>query len=339
MTTPPPRHGPSSVDVARLAGVSQPTVSRAFTEGAMISPAMRERVLKAAEELGYRPNQLARSLVTDRSKLVAVGLGNLENHFFPLVLGALSTRLAQEGQRLLLFTAEPNARVDAQIEEVLSYRVDALVLLSTSMSSELAAQCQAAKIPVVLINRTWRDSDWAFSVTGENERGAREIGRFLLESGYRKMAFMAGFVDSSTSHEREGAFNDYLASQGLPPPRREIGHFTSQGAMEATRRLLGQGERPEAIFCANDHMALAAIEVARSEFGLEVGKDLAVVGFDDVPMAAWPSFSLTTFSQPVGPMVDRAVDYILRLGHVPESERHAVVPGELIIRGSAPSRL
>jgi DNA-binding LacI/PurR family transcriptional regulator len=265
-------------------------------------------------------------------------MGNLENHFFPLVLDALSIRLSQAGLRLLLFTAQLNAEVDAQIEDVLHYRVDALVLLSTSMSSKLAAQCRDAGIPVVLINRTVAGSESICSVTGENARGAREIGRFLLENGYRSPAFMAGFVHSSTSHEREQSFTDYLLSQGLAPPIREVGHFTHAGAVAAARNLLARPDRPDAIFCGNDHMAFATIDVARSEFGLEVGRDIAVVGFDDLPMASWPSFSVTTFSQPIIPMVERAVDFILRFGNVPEDERRAVVPGELIIRGSAPRR-
>jgi DNA-binding LacI/PurR family transcriptional regulator len=335
---PPPPLAATAHDVARLAGVSQSAVSRAFTEGASISAAMRRKVIEAAEALNYRPNLLARSLITGRSKIVGVSMGNLENNFFPLVLDALSIRLSQAGLRLLLFTAQLNAEVDGQIEDVLHYRVDALVLLSTSMSSNLANQCRDAGIPVVLINRTVPDSDAMCSVTGENARGAQEIGRFLLENGYRSLAFMAGFVQSSTSHERERAFTDYLLSQGLPPPIREVGHFTHEGAVAAARRLLSRPDRPDAIFCGNDHMAFATIDVARYEFGLEIGRDVAIVGFDDVPMAAWPSFSLTTFSQPIVAMVERAVDLILRFGDVPESERRAVVPGALIVRDSARRR-
>jgi DNA-binding LacI/PurR family transcriptional regulator len=269
---------------------------------------------------------------------VGVAVGNLENQFFSLALDALSARLSQAGMRLLMFTAPADTQVDAQIEEVLSYRVDALVLLSTSMSSALALECRDAGVPVVFINRIARGADFACSVTGDNERGAREIGHFLLENGYRKLGFMAGFVDSSTSHAREQAFTRFLAEAGLSPPIRSVGHFTFAGATIAARELLCRPDRPDAIFCANDHMAMATIEVARSEFGLQPGKDVAIVGFDDVPMASWPSFSLTTFSQPIQSMVDRAVEFVLRLGDVPEEDRHAVVPGQLVVRGSAQRR-
>lgn len=320
-------------DVARLAGVSQSAVSRAFTDGASISDSTRIKVMQAAQKLGYRPNQLARSLLKGHSNIVGVALGNLENSFFTLALEALSNSLSAAGQRLLVFTATANAEVDAQIEDMLHYRVDALILMSTTLSSSLAKQCQEAGIPVIFLNRTGQFQDCS-SVTGDNHHGSVQIARHLLDCGYHNIAFMAGFVDSSTSSEREDAFTDYLMSQGKPAPIREVGHFSWQGAKQATRLLLSRKQRPDAIFCANDHMALAALDVARYEFGLEAGKDIGIVGFDNVPSASWSSYQLTTFSQSATTMAKHATDFVLKGGLANYCAQHVVVPGELIIRNS-----
>ena len=323
----------SAHDVARLAGVSQSAVSRAFTQGASISRGMREKVVEAAEELGYRPNMLARSLITRRSNIVGVGIGDVENLFFPLLLDRVSSRLSQHGLRTLLVTATTDAQVDRQVDELLNYRVDAIILLAAAMSSRLADQCQKAGIPVILVNRIARRGDSTYSVTGDNAGGTRAIGRYLLTAGYRRMAFMAGHEDSSTSRSREQAFAAFLAEEGVAPPIRAVGGFTRDGATAAARALLSRPDRPDVIFCANDQMAIATIEVARHELGLCVGEDIGIVGFDDIPMAGWPSFALTTYSQPVERMADKAVEFVTRLND-PQGERHEVIPGELIVRGS-----
>ncbi len=324
--------GPSAQDVARLARVSQSAVSRAFTEGASISDRMREKVMTAAAELGYRPNLLARSLIKGRSNIIGVGMGNLENPFFMSALDALSTRLAAAGKHLLVFTAQLNSQVDAQIDHLLKYRVEALVLLSTTLSSSLAVECRSAGIPVVLFNRRAGQDDGIDSVTGDNHGGAREIARHLLTQGYRRLAFMAGWPDSSTSHDREAAFVSCLAEHGVEPPLRAVGHFQRAGAIAAARELLARPDRPDAIFCANDLMAFATIDVARSEFGLAIGRDLGVAGFDDIAMAAWPAFDLTSYSQPLEAMADRAVAMLI--AETPLPATRAVLPGELRVRSS-----
>lgn len=320
-------------DVARLAGVSQSAVSRAFTQGASISSRMRRKVLNAATELGYRPNILARALITRRSKIVGLTMGNVENPLLPLVLDKLSTRLSEQGFRLLLFTAKINAQVDKQIEEFLRYRVDAIILLSTVMSSWLADECHKAGIPVILFNRTVKRLGGMCGVTSDNDRGGREIGRHLLEAGYKRFAFMAGYEDSSTSQMREHGFTECLMEARVPAPIRVIGDSTHAGAVRAARELLSLKKRPDAIFCANDQMACATVDVARYEFGLEPGKDVGIVGFDDIPMASWPSFSLTTYSQPIDEMAVKTVDFIDQLGKK-APHRQMVVPGKLIVRSS-----
>lgn len=323
---------PAAMDVARLAGVSQSAVSRAFTNGASISAKTRAKVMAAAEELGYRPNQLARSLLRGRSQLIGVVLGNMENPFFPLALDTLTKQLDAHGHKTLVFTGEANQQADTSIEDMLNYRVDALILMATTLSSSLAERCQAAGIPVVFVNRISHVKRCS-SVIGDNQHGARLIARHLVDNGYQRIAFMAGIETSSTSRDREQAFTDALIALGRSKPMRVVGHFNRTGGMQAMRKLLEQGDRPDAVFCANDHMAMAAIDVARYEFSLEPGKDIGVVGFDDIPQAQWPGYDLTTYSQPLHELIGHAVERVLSQINLDEAV-HTVVKGNLILRSS-----
>ncbi len=322
-------------DVARAAGVSQSAVSRTFTPGASVAPATREKVLKVAKDLGYRPNAIARSLTTRRSRMVGVAMAYLHNQFYPDVLEALSEGLQDLGYQILLFTAGHEPMADPLVEQVMRYQVDAVVLASTTLSSAFARECRRAGVPVVLFNRTTDDPDVS-SVTGDNERGAREIGLFLARGGHRRPAYIAGIEASSTNRDRERGYRRGLAEAGLPEPLRAVGHYTFEGAAQATRALLGRADRPDAIFCANDHMAIACMEVARAEFGLRIADELSVIGFDDVGPARWPSFDLTSFSQPLEPMVDATVSLLADLLEKPaQPARRTVIGGELVVRGSA----
>ncbi|AOR78971.1 LacI family DNA-binding transcriptional regulator [Novosphingobium resinovorum] len=323
----------TSLDVARRAGVSQSAVSRAFTPGASIAADKRERIIAAAEELGYRPNPLARSLLRGRSNIVGVGVGYLTNPFFTQTLQLLSDALDGAGLRLMLFPAQGSTRPEPSIHEILHYRIDALVLLSVSPSSTLTEQCRRAQVPVIHYNRTTPAQD-ASCVVGDNETGARAIAAHLLAGRHRRFAFMAGTADSSTNAQREAGFTEYLAERGAPAPIREDGAFDFDTAMAATRRLLLRKDRPEAIFCANDTMALAAITVARHEFGLDVGREISIAGYDDVPMAAWPGFSLTSYSQPAAFMVAETLRLILSLRTDADRHEQVVAQGSLVVRGS-----
>jgi DNA-binding LacI/PurR family transcriptional regulator len=328
------RAHPSAHDVARVALVSQAAVSRAFTPGASVSDATRKRVFKAAEKLGYRPNLLARSLVMGRSGLVGIVMGNPRNPSFAIALDALSTRLTKAGKHILIFTAEKaNCAADVHVEDLLNYRVDALVLISANMSPTLAERCFAAGILVIHFNRVVRSVRGSSTITAANRVGGQKIAEHLIQQGYRQLAYVSNFRGSKTNRERQSAFVNYATSQGLPAPQCILGHFQREGAMSAARELLSQPRRPDAIFCASDYMAIATIEVARFEFGIAVGRELGVAGFDDIDQASWPSFDLTTYSHPVDKMADKAVELLVQ-GFDADRDSHMVVEGELKVRGS-----
>ena len=329
------RRRPTAHDVARLAGLSQSAVSRAFTPGASISDAARVKIQQAAQTLGYRPNLIARSLITERSGTIGIVIGYMENQFYPAILDALAEAFGRTGHRLLLFTQGVRDDTDPILEEVLRYRVDAVLVASIRLTSRFAEECARANVPVVLINRR-TNTEVASSITGDNREGGRRVAEFLVAGRHEFFAFMAGLEDSSTSREREEGFLLGLHQCGRPDPARVVGHYDADAARAAASALLGASTRPDAIFCANDHMAFATIETARAEFGLEVGRDISIVGFDDVPLAAWPSFLLTTYSQPIQLMVHRVVE--ITLGHLEPGGAgpvRATVPGELVVRRSA----
>ncbi|MGU7773529.1 LacI family DNA-binding transcriptional regulator [Burkholderia sp. MR1-5-21] len=331
----PPRRPATAHEVASLAGVSQSAVSRVFTPGASASPATRERVLAAAEQLGYRPNLVARSLIMGRSHVIGVVVPGNGNPFYQQALELLSTAFAADGYRVLLFTTDHDAPSDPVLEEVLRYKVDALVLVSTRLSSRFAEECLQIGLPVVMFNRK-TDSNASSSVTGENRKGGKRIAEFLLAGGHRRFAYVAGLEQSSTSRDREAGFTQCLAKHGVSQIERRVGGYSAAGAEQAIRALLGLRQPPDAVFCANDHMALIAISIARGEFGLEPGTDLSIVGFDDIAMGKWPIFGLTTYSQPVGHMVERTVEIVVR--QLTDEQTPLVqetVSGQLIVRESA----
>lgn len=322
-------------DVAREAGVSQSAVSRSFTDGASVSPDTRRKVQEAAGRLGYRPNLIARSMITGRSNIIGVAMSYLGNQFYPEVLHALSAALRRTDRRILLFATEMDGDSDPILDEVLRYRVDALVLASATLSSHAAREYRQAGLPVVTLNRKTDDTSVS-SVTGDNVGGARALAAFLIAGGHSRFAFIAGLPDSSTSRDRETGFTARLVEDGFGPPLRIEGGYDFDRARQAARELFSAPTPPDAIFCANDHMALAVIETARAEFGLSVGRDVSVVGFDDAGPAAWPSFQLTTYVQPVQAMVDcvaAIIDQQMRTPHAPPVQ--AVIPGALIVRASA----
>lgn len=326
---------PNAWQVAQRAGVSQSAVSRCFTPGASIAPATRARILEAARELGYRPNAIARSLITSRSRIIAVVMAYLENLFYPDVIEVFGRRFAERGYHMLLFTGFKDRDSDPLFDQIMQYRVDGIVLASTGLSSALSEECAAAGIPVVLFNRT-TGRDGVSSVTGRNFEGGRRLAEFLVAGGHRRFGYIAGLANSSTNRDRQAGFLAGLAEAGAPPPDIEVGNYSADEAVTAACALMRRPVPPDAIFVANDHMAIAAIDTLRTVFGLRVPDDVSIVGYDDVRPAAWPSYAITTVSQPVERMVEQAVELLMSQidsGVILADNR--VVDGELIVRASA----
>jgi DNA-binding LacI/PurR family transcriptional regulator len=325
----------TSAEVAALAGVSQSAVSRVFTPGASASARTVEKVRKAAEKLGYRPNVLARAMVSGRSRIIGLVVAYLDNQFYPVALERLSNALQAEGYHILIFTA-PNSTdgVEKVMQDLMAYQVDGIILASVSISSDLTARAKAAGIPVVLFNRG-QDDKRLSAVTSANRQGGRLAAEFLLAGGHKRIAHIAGWQGASTGRDRQSGFLDGLAAGGQTPVAVIDGMYNRDVAIACTKELLTGGQHPDAIFVGNDHMAFAVLDTLRAE-GLIPGQDVSVVGYDDVPLAAWGAYDLTTIRQPVNRMVDAAIATMLAQIEAPETPpRQIEIAGQLIVRSSA----
>lgn len=324
----------TSIDVAQLAGVSQSTVSRVFSPNANVSEAKRQRVFKAAAELGYLPNAIARSLTTQRTNIIGLVMANLTSPFYPYVLEKFLQRFQGLDKQVLLFTAAPNQDVDEIMPHILQHRVDALIVTSATLSSEMADECLRYGVPVILFNRYVYGSN-ANAVCSDNVEGGRQVANLLLDTGHQHIAYIAGQPNASTNSDREKGFTGRLHERGVTNWLREEGDFFYQSGFEAAKRLLKRDDRPDAIFCASDSMALGAMDAARYEFGLNIPDELSIIGFDDIPMSSWPSYQLTTIAQQVDEMIEITLSILLDKIENPDSPPVInLVQGKLEIRAS-----
>ncbi len=327
-----PNEKVTSLQVAELAGVSQSAVSRVFTPGSSVSKKTAEKVRAAAEKLGYRPNVLARSLKSGKSRIIGLVVAYLENYFYPGAVEHISAELQKVGYHVLVFLGQNTAvDTDRVVNELMDYQVDGIILASVSLSSELAERCLSIGVPVVLFNRA-QDGGALSSVTTDNFGGGRALADFLCSLGHERIAHIAGFEGAMTQRDRESGFRAGLAAAGKEVFARAVGNFRYPEAQAAARELFATSKRPDAVFVANDHMAFAVMDVLRFELGLRIPEDVSVVGFDDTPPAAWPAYSLTTYRQNVVSMVAETVAILTAedMG----TPRKVVLDGSLVIRSS-----
>lgn len=317
--------------MARAAGVSQATVSRVLNDG-HVAAATRARVLEAIEAIGYTPNALARGLVTSSSGLVGVVVSDVANVFYPEVLETIAAQFSAVGLRMLLINAVDLDAADA-VRMLTEQKVDAAVFTAALPGSRAVFDLAKQQFPVVLINR---DLDAPVDrVISDNRQGAKAAARHLLDLGHRQMGVLTGLPDASTTIDRLGGFQDVLDTvPDIPPPVVIEGQFDYATAYHAVRRLLAVGPRPTALFCHNDYMAFAALNAARAA-GVRVPEDLSVIGFDNVRLAAWEAFSLTTVNQAIDDITATAVSLLQSRLVDPDLEpRKVTYPCELIIRST-----
>lgn len=323
----------TSYDVARLAGVSQSAVSRCFSAGASISPETRARVEAAARQLGYSPNALARSLITRRSRMVGVVLTNLTTRNYPDLAFHLGRELQAHGNQLLLFTLAREHELATVLPQVLDYRVDGLISCVSVTEGQLGI-CRGRGVPVVLYNRHLA-GEGAASIGCDHLSGMNGLVAGLHGAGYRRLALLAGPADAPVSREREAGCLQAIAAAGLAAPPLARADYSYDGGRAAARELLGALPRAEALVAVNDAMALGAIDACRYDLGLRVPEDVGVTGFDDVPEAAWPAYSLTTVRQPVRRMTAAAVRHLQERIETPElPPERRLIGGVLQPRGS-----
>ena len=325
----------TSYDVALRAGVSQSAVSRVFKPGGSAGAKMRARVRRAAEQLGYTPNALARSLITRRSNLIAVLISNLTSLYYPEVLSELAAHASAHGERILLFALPHESDVDRTIDQVMQYQVDG-VIAAARLSMNQLDLFSRRHIPVVFFNRYVQDIP-VNAVCCDQVDGARLLVTRLYKAGHRRYGVIAGPKDSVVGEERVGATLEKLAQLGVRNTPVVRGNYDYESGKQGLHDLIKIAQRaPQVAVCANDVMAIGCIDAARFDLGLKVPDDLSVVGFDGVGPSTWASHRLTTVRQPVRRMAEATLTLLMdRINNPSLPPEKRILAGTLVEGASA----
>lgn len=305
----------TSQDVAERAGVSRSAVSRTFTPGAYVSEKVRTRVRRAADELGYLPNVLARSLIAGNSGLVALITGPIASPQEPILIEAVTRKLAEHGKRALLVPLPTSGIADESLFQALSYQVEAAIVFAGTVGIPAVEHCVNIGTRLTLFGRIV-EAPGVNCVIYDNAAAADAAARLLVRGGHRRIAYIGTRHRTFSDLERRRAVAAVLEEHGLAFHGEGEGDYGHDSGYQAALAMLNAVDPPDAIYCSNDGMALGALDAARA-LGVRVPDDLAVVGMDDTPMAAWPAYRLTTW----GIAPDAIAAIILRSTLAPLEQR------------------
>jgi len=328
-------------EVAQVAGVSRSTVSRVINESPHVSTETREKVWQAIQTSGYQPHAAARSLVTNRSRIISMIIPEVvatlfSDPFFALLLrGATDACNAQRYHMMLSLFTDAAKRQEMYRRVLHGGLVDGVIVASSPLDDPLIPDLQKDHIPFVSIGQ--RPEETVHYVDVDNAGGARMATEHLIRLGHRRIATITGRLDGVAGRDRLRGYRQALEGRRIPVQDRLIveGDFTEGGGAAAARQLLSAS--PTAIFAASDLMAIGALKALR-DAGLHVPQDVALVGFDDVPVASVIEPALTTVRQPIERLGAMAVEIVLDILHneqdVESSTHRIVLPTELVVRAS-----
>ncbi len=326
--------------VAELAYVSRSVVSRVLNDHPNVSREARQRVMRVIEKYDYRPSSVARSLATDRTFEIGVltprRSGNaLANSFWPLLHSGLFERCIERGYlvSLSMVSTRPGARVDRRILN--DQRFDGYVLVTQEVTERVADAVAARDVPVALIGHDPERPAWP-SVDVDNFAGAYAAVRHLLALGHTRIAAILGCLDMQESVDRRDGYRRALQEAGLSDeaPWTAVGDYSGASGFEIMQAWIERGLAPSAVFCASDTMAVGALS-ALHRAGIAVPQRLAVVGFDDLPLARYTVPPLTTVRQPIYEKGARAADLLLdQIEGTSAAEEHVTLEAELVVRQS-----
>lgn len=325
-------HKITAMDVARHAGVSKWMVSRAMTPGASISASAKEKVLKAAEELGYKPNLLARSLSTRSSNIIGLVVDELANpHLLP-VIDEVTRQLQRQGFIAMMLNISSHKSYERTLSLAEQFQVSALIFLGTLLTDELVALARDIKhIPLIVMYRNSNDPNIQVVSTHGYQAG-QEIADLLLQQPLQRIGYMAGPKSESTLLRRFEGFRDRLIEHGLP-----VSHYLQAEHYQRTQALAlmttylqttPAAQRMQAIFCENDILAMGTLEALHAA-GL--AGQMGVIGFDDIDLASSPLYDLTSYRQPMHALI---AEVMTRLKAPRSQPLHCLIEGELVVRGS-----
>jgi LacI family repressor for deo operon, udp, cdd, tsx, nupC, and nupG len=329
-------------DIAKTAGVSHSTVSRALSDSPLVSAQTKVRIQRLAREMGYSPDAQARSLVMGRTQTVGVVVTTITDPFIAEIVQVIERTARDHGYSVILASsdAEPEREI-AAVEMLRSKRVDGVVVTSSRIGALYQDYLDRLSVPVVLVNsHSEQRGPYTFSINVDNRHGAYLATKHLVELGHRRIAYVTGPSDHSDDLDRIAGYREVLnlAGIGFDPTLVVPGNGRASGGESALPALRALADPPTAVFCYNDMTAIGLMRAAR-QAGLEVPQTLSLVGFDDIPFASYVQPSLTTIAQPKAKMGARAMEMVLDLmsgpGSTGEDGSILVVLGELVVRESS----
>jgi LacI family transcriptional regulator len=327
-------------DVARVSKVSIATVSRVFNESKLVSGTTRQRVLASASRLGYWPNGIARSLITNRTHTLGVLMPDLHGEFFSEVIHGLDLKARERGFHILVSRSSSSAEELTAALRSMRGRVDGLIVMAPVLNQVDAIGPSLGDLPTVLLNPEAGNVD-RDSISIANRDGARAVVRHLIRLGHRHIALITGPANNIDSRQRLEGYQAAIRESDAESAEElvSVGDFGERSGYDAAVKILERTPQPTAIFAANDYMAVGVIG-ALADAGLRVPEDMAVVGFDDIPLARYLTPPLTTVHVDMLRLGERAVDLLLeRHGpDAPGSPRQELLPTTLVIRGSCGAR-
>lgn len=330
-------------DIAEVAGVSHTTVSRALRGNPRISSEMIQRIQQIASDLGYVANTAARGLKTNRSRVLGVIARRIDDPFFSEVLQGIEDVLQEAGYSLFLAASHRDPdREKAIMQAMGERRVDGIIISSTQIQPDHIRQIDQFDVPLVLINNQAFNQPDVHSVYHDDNFGSQEVTRHLLALGHRRIAYLGNENGGKTNTERLQGYQEVLAEAAVvADPSWQVMGINGQpdGGADGMARILQLAERPTAVVCYNDLMAIGAIQTAY-QHQLQVPDDISVTGFDDIELAGYVTPSLTTFHQPKRELGREAAAIMLRVLHdegetaVSRQSDFIMMRGELIQRQS-----
>ncbi len=328
-------------EIAELANVSKMTVSRVLTGKGQVAEPTQRRILEIIEDLGYQPNWMARSLASRRSMILGVLIPKIEHMFLDnyiaQVLSGVMDVALRENYQVLLYPVNANSGNNMEYLNVAKTKLlDGMILLKTKVNDQNISTLATDGFPFVLVNHK-KYSDSIHFVDSQNIQGARMAVQYLYEKGHRKIAFVCGSMDETNGIDRLQGFREAMNNYGLGCNENWIieGDFNQDMAYSNSCCLFSGNEKPTAVFCADDYMAIGVMHRLK-ELGLSVPEDVAIIGFDDIEMAEYIRPSLTTIRQPICDLGKCAAEILLEtITSKPEKPVHRLLDVELIQRESA----
>lgn len=328
-------------DIAKIAGVSHSTVSRALRQSSLISSETTERIRRVAQELGYRPSAAARSLKTNRTNVLGVLVSNIADPYFSELLMGIEDCAQEKDYSLFIASSRHDPDRERKIvQTMMEQRTDGVIICSSSFSTEQGRQLLDHGFPVVVINNQAADN-FHFSIYHDDMDGSRQVTRHLIELGHRRIAYMGNAHSGRTNTDRQAGFLSAMVEADLPVPDEyiiamDVGE--SRSGFEAMKYFQSLAARPTAVFCFNDLMAIGALNACNAA-GITVPGQISIAGFDNISYSEYTIPSLTTFDQPKHSIGREAANLLFSLLDMetrewPRIQNVVILKGSLLVRNS-----